>query len=36
MHSLTNGISYVLVDKDGLQEMVKTCFGYDENGNEID
>lgn len=30
-----NGISYVLVDKDALQEMVQTYFGYDENGNEI-
>lgn len=30
-----NGISYVLVDKNELQEMVQTYFGYDENGNEI-
>lgn len=30
-----NGISYVLVDKDELEEMVQTYFGYDENGNEI-
>lgn len=30
-----NGISYVLVDKDGLQQMVKTYFGYGKDGNEI-
>jgi len=29
-------VSYVIVDKDGLKDMVEECFGYVEDGNEVE